>query len=68
VEWTERLGSYYEIFTGKGTDTGDRWAVSFDTGVTYVLVENVQLDAGINIGITDAADDYQPFIGATYRF
>jgi hypothetical protein len=68
VEWTEKLGSYYEIFTEKGTDTGDRWAVSFDTGVTYGLTDNIQLDAGINIGVTEAADDYQPFLGATYRF
>lgn len=68
VEWTEQLGSYYEIFTEKGTDTGDRWAVSFDTGVTYALSDNIQLDAGINIGLTEAADDYQPFVGTTFRF
>ena len=68
VEWSDKVGTYYEIFTEKGTDSGDRWAVSFDTGITYGLTENIQLDAGINIGLTEAADDYQPFIGATYRF
>jgi hypothetical protein len=68
VAWTEALGSYYEIFTEKGTDTGDRWKVAFDTGVTYALNDNVQLDTGVNIGVTEAADDLQPFVGITYRY
>lgn len=68
VEWTEQLGTYYEIFTEKSTDGGEDWVVSFDTGATYALTENIQLDAGINIGVTESADDYQPFVGTTFRF
>jgi hypothetical protein len=68
VEWTRNLGSYYEVFTEKGTDTGDRWRVALDTGLTYALNDNVQLDTGINIGVTEAADDLQPFVGITYRY
>ena len=68
VEWTDKIGSYYEIFTEKGTDTGDRWAVMLDTGVTYALNDNVQLDMGMNVGVTEAADDFQPFVGITYRY
>lgn len=68
VEWTEQLGTYYEIFTEKSTDGGEDWVVSFDTGATYALTENIQLDAGINIGLTESADDYQPFVGTTFRF
>lgn len=68
VEWTESLAAYYEIFTEKGTDSGDRWVVSLDTGFTYALAKNIQLDAGINVGVTKAADNYQPFVGASYRF
>lgn len=68
VEWTDKVGSYYELYTEKGTDGGDKWIVSFDTGVTYGLTDNIQLDAGINLGITEMADDYQPFIGISYRY
>jgi hypothetical protein len=68
VEWTDKIGSYYEIFTEKGTDTGDRWAVMLDTGVTYGLNDNVQFDIGMNVGVTEAADDFQPFMGITYRY
>ncbi|WP_420371229.1 hypothetical protein [Fischerella thermalis] len=28
----------------------------------------MQLDAGVNIGLTQAADDFQPFIGLSVRF
>ena len=68
VEWNDKLGSYHEIFTEKGTDTGDRWKVQIDNGVTYGLTDNVQLDAGVNIGVTRAADDFQPFVGVSYRY
>ena len=68
VEYTEKLGAYYEIFTEKGTDTGDRWVVSLDTGLTYALTNNLQLDAGINVGVTKAADDLNPFVGISYRY
>jgi hypothetical protein len=39
-----------------------------DTGLTYLVSENIQLDGGINIGVTRAADDFAPFIGLTWRF
>lgn len=68
VELTDKIGSYYEVFTEKGTDTGAEWAVMLDTGITYALNDNVQLDMGMNIGVTEAADDFQPFLGITYRY
>jgi long-subunit fatty acid transport protein len=68
VKWTDKLGTYYEVFTKRELDTGLRWIASFDTGVTYALTPNIQLDAGINLGLTKAADDYSPFIGITYRY
>lgn len=68
VPWTDEIGSYYEIYTERGTDDGDRWIVTFDTGVTYALSDNTQLDSGINIGLTEAATNYEPFIGISYRY
>jgi len=29
--------------------------------------DNLQLDAGVNIGVTRSADDIHPFLGMSYR-
>jgi hypothetical protein len=66
VEWSETLGTYYEVagrFKGAGGDE-----VILGTGVTYRLSKNVQLDAGVNFGITPAADRLNPFVGLAVRF
>jgi hypothetical protein len=39
-----------------------------DAGFTYALTEDIQLDAGVNIGVTRAADDWNPFLGLSWRF
>ena len=65
---TDRLGLYTEIFTERSTERGARWVVTGDAGLTYALSENIQLDGGINIGLTDAADDLNLFIGVSRRF
>lgn len=44
----------------EGTD------LTFDMGVTY-QVERYQLDAGVNIGLSDQADDLNPFFGLSGR-
>jgi hypothetical protein len=65
---TDKLGTYFELFTDFSTETGSQFIATFDTGLTYLLTENLQLDAGVNIGITQAADDFNPFVGLTMRF
>jgi hypothetical protein len=62
------LGMYTELWTSKSTDTGADWQASFDVGLTYVIIENLQLDAGLNTGLTEATDDYNPFIGFSWRY
>jgi Putative MetA-pathway of phenol degradation len=54
----DQLSSYFELFTNQTTEKGASFIATFDTGLKYLLTNNVQLDAGINVGITDAADDY----------
>ncbi|MGH7162562.1 MAG: transporter [Planctomycetota bacterium] len=44
------------------------WAASLNAGVTYGVSEDLQLDAGVRIGLTDAADDFSFFAGFTLRF
>lgn len=39
----------------------------FDTGVTFALSPNVQLDSGINIGLSRKADDFTVFTGLSFR-
>jgi hypothetical protein len=32
------------------------------------MSKNVQLDAGVNFGVTSAADRFNPFVGLAVRF
>lgn len=65
-EWTESLGSYYEVAAEFGANDGD--IVLLGTGLTYALDEHTQLDAGINFGVTRASDRVNPFVGISRRF
>lgn len=62
------LGGYVEFFSLVSAERGSRWIGTVDVGLTYGLSENVRLDAGVNIGVTKAADDVNPFIGLSWRF
>src|SRR6266545_1196362 len=42
---------------------GAAWVGTFDTGLTYSLTGNVELNAGVNIALTRSADDWNPFVG-----
>jgi hypothetical protein len=65
-EWSEKLGTYYEVAARFDTGNGD--VVVLGTGFTYKLTKNVQLDAGVNFGVTSAADRVNPFVGLAMRF
>lgn len=62
------LGGYVEFFSAVSTESGTPWVGTVDLGLTYGLSDNIQLDAGINIGVTDSADDFNPFIGLSIRY
>lgn len=65
---TERLGLYTELFTERSVARRSRWVVTGDVGLTYAVSPDVQLDAGVNLGLTDAADDLALFVGVSRRF
>ena len=67
-EWSERLGTYYEVATRFGTRDPLGHIVMLGTGVTYKLNKNLQLDAGVNFGVTRASDRINPFVGLAARF
>ena len=62
------LDGYAEFFSSVSAESGADWIGTADVGLVYALTKNIQLDAGINFGITRAADDYNPFAGISIRF
>ncbi|HTD65109.1 MAG TPA: transporter [Candidatus Limnocylindria bacterium] len=62
------LAGYTEFFSSVSSDEDAKWIGTVDLGLTYGLTEDIQLDAGINIGVTRAADDWNPFVGISWRF
>ncbi|MEO5802009.1 MAG: transporter, partial [Verrucomicrobiota bacterium] len=62
------LAGYAEFFSSVSAESDSDWIGTIDVGLVYALTENIQLDAGMNFGITRAADDFNPFAGITIRF
>ena len=62
------LGGYVEFFSAVSAESDSSWVGTFDCGFTYGLTEDIQLDAGVNIGVTRSADDWNPFLGITWRY
>jgi hypothetical protein len=67
-ELFENLFTYVEFFSWVSTEQFSQWVGTFDIGLTYSLTRNVQLNAGVNIGLTHSADDWNPFVGLAWRF
>ncbi|MBI3850516.1 MAG: transporter [Verrucomicrobia bacterium] len=63
-----KLGGYVEFFSLVSTESGAAWIGTVDAGLTYALMDDIQLDAGVNIGVTRAADDINPIFGISMRF
>ncbi len=66
--WNDRLGTYYEVAATFDTEDPRGDIVVLATGMTYAVDDNLQFDAGVNLGVTDAADRFNPFIGVSKRF
>lgn len=62
---TEQLAGFLELTleTGAGKP-----ATTFNTGLTYAVTADVQLDCGAGFGLTRAAPDLVLFVGCTTRF
>ena len=64
----KNLGGYVEFFALVNEQDRTNWVGTLDFGLTYGLSEDIQLDGGINIGLTRSADDLNPFLGISWRF
>ncbi len=63
-----RLGGYVEFFSAVSTEADAEWVGTVDLGLTYGLTDDIQLDAGVNLGVTRSAEDVNPFLGLSIRF
>jgi hypothetical protein len=62
------LSGFVEFFSSVSAESGSEWVGTFDCGLTYVLTEDIQLDGGVYVGLTRSADDFNPFLGLSWRF
>lgn len=62
------LSGYVEFWSLASTENDAHWLSSFDLGFNYLLNPDVKLDFGVNIGLTRATDDWNPFVGLTWRY
>ena len=62
------VSAYLEFFSDVPTQHSGDWVGTVDVGFTIMVAKNVQLDTGLNIGVTRAADDLQTFLGISVRF
>lgn len=65
---TDKLSAYGEFYTYKADQSGARWLNTTDFGVVYAVTDNFRIDANFAVGVSDAADDTNLFIGTAYRF
>lgn len=63
-----KLAGYVEFFSSVSTENGSPWVGTFDVGFGYPLSADIQIDTGVNIGLTRNAEDVSPFLGLTWRF
>ncbi len=62
------LGGYMEFFSIVSTESGSDWVGGVGAGLTYAINDDLQLDGGVNFGLTRSADDFNPFVGISWRF
>lgn len=65
---TDTISLYGEFYTYRADQSGARWENTLDFGTVYMMSEQLSVDANIQFGVTDAADDLNVFIGTAYRF
>ncbi|HVZ99233.1 MAG TPA: transporter [Caulobacterales bacterium] len=63
--FTGATGAYVEIF---GEHVDGETAATLDIGMTHLLDERTQIDAGVDFGLNDNADDARFFVGWAHLF
>lgn len=59
---------FIEFYADAGTERGEKTFYTLDLAAAWVLLPNLQLDIGSNIGLNEAAPTIQAYIGLAARF
>lgn len=62
------LSAFAEFYTQFDPGHTGLWIGTADFGIMWQVRDNLQFDAGMNIGVSRAADDLETFFGVSYRF
>jgi hypothetical protein len=66
--FSDKLTGYVEFYDVANTSGDASNAAYIDAGLVYQIFPNAEIDLGCNFGVTDAATDFQPFTGFSFRF
>jgi hypothetical protein len=63
----QALGGFIEIASTVPLD-GEPAALGANSGLTFGVSDDVVLDAGVRVGLNDAAEDFSSFLGGSARY
>jgi hypothetical protein len=63
-----KLSGYADFLSSVSMEKRASWIGIFDFGFSYALKRNAQIDLGLSIGVSAAADDLNPYLGYSFRF
>ena len=61
------LGGFAEYVGVASTEDSTGYSASLGVGLTYGLGDDAQLDAGVNVGLNEEAEDFRFFTGVSFR-
>jgi len=64
----KNLSAYVEYVGVSPIDLGQTYQAFFDTGLMYLIGDNMEVDVGVNVALSDQAPDYLVFSGMSFRY
>lgn len=68
VDLTDRWGAFVEFISVASTREDTPWEGYGKAGVTFVVSEDLVIDAGAATGLNDEAEDFVAFTGFSFRY
>ena len=65
---TDKLTVFAEVYGAAGTDAHTPPVYTADAAAAYLLTDNMQLDAGVNVGLNRDTPNLQLYTGISQRF
>lgn len=66
--FNQKLYGFVEYSTQKASTSSSKWQNTANLGLHYFLNNNLKIDAGINLGLNQAAENLNYYSGFAYRF